>query len=146
MTSPKTLAREWRWTISFAAGVFATLLFHQPMFWLLGRFGFSDRPVYAMEPVPPFGVPSVLSLAFWGGVWGIVMIAALSKIRSETKYWIMAVAFGAILPTLVAGAVVAPLKGQKLDGGAKLLLVGLLVNGAWGLGTALLFRLFARQK
>jgi hypothetical protein len=91
--------------------------------------------------VPPFGVPSVISLAFWGGVWGIIMIAAIAKARA---FYVVATVFGAVLPTLVAAFVIAPLRHMPLPGGspAKLLAVGLIVNGAWGLGTALLYRLF----
>lgn len=27
-------------------------------------------PLYPTTPVPPFGVPRIIDLAFWGGVWG----------------------------------------------------------------------------
>ena len=54
------------------------------------------------------------------------------------------VIFGALGPTLVAWFLVAALKGQPLGGGWKgsTMITGLLVNGAWGLGTALLLRGF----
>lgn len=132
-----------RAVIAFLAGFLATLLFHQPVIWLLHAMHRVPRQPYAMTPVPPFGVPSVISLAFWGGVWGIVMIPVIARARGGA-YWLAAIAFGAVLPTLVAGLVVMPLKGQPIGGGkvGALLVVGLLVNGAWGLGTALLNRAF----
>jgi hypothetical protein len=47
---------------------------------------------------------------------------------------------GAIGPTLVAWFIVAPLKGQPAAAGWELprMITGLIINGAWGLGTALL--------
>jgi hypothetical protein len=124
--------------LSFLAGFLATLLFHQPALWLLSLAGLTDRPIFVMTPVPPFGVPAVISLAFWGGVWGVVMIPVISRTK---HYWLAAALFGAILPTLVAAFVVAPLKGGKLAGGGlKLLVAGLVINAAWGLGTAAFYR------
>ena len=106
----------------------------------------TPRTPYTMTPVPPFGVPAVISLAFWGGVWGIIMIPALARITNNAMYYIAAILFGAILPTLVAGLVVAPLKHQPVPHSLSMLTLGLIVNGAWGLGTALLFRFFARSR
>ncbi|MBD2472852.1 hypothetical protein [Nostoc sp. FACHB-145] len=56
--------------------------------------------------------------------------------------------FGAVVPTLVAWFIVAPLKGQAIAGGGKpsAIIPGLLVNAAWGIGTALLFNWFARRQ
>ena len=55
-------------------------------------------------------------------------------------YWICALVFGAIFPTLCAWFLVAPMKGQAMAAGWDLsrMIVGPIVNGAWGLGTALL--------
>ena len=90
--------------------------------------------------MPPFGVPSVISLAFWGGVWGIVMIAAIGRAKA---FYLLSAIFGAILPTLFAALVIVPLRHIPVTGNkATLLAIGLAVNAAWGLGTAVLYRLF----
>ena len=96
--------------------------------------------------VPPFGVPAVISLSFWGGVWGAIMIPIIDRFR-DAKYWIWALVFGAVAPTLVAWFVVAPLKHQPMAGGwkASAMMIGLIVNSVWGLGTALFYRLFSRR-
>src|SRR5205823_1241680 len=100
----------------------------------------TPRTPYAIRAVPPFGVPSVISLAFWGGVWGVIMIAAIGRTK---MFYLLAAIFGALLPTLVAAFVIAPLRHQAITGNrVKLLALGLIVNAAWGLGTALLYRLF----
>ena len=129
--------------LAFLAGFAATLTFHQIVLWLFHAAGQIDRKPWPLNPVPPFRVPSVISLAFWGGLWGVVMISVIAKVAGA-GYWLAALAFGAVFPTLVAAFVVAPLKKLNLAGGAnrgKLFAFGLCVNGAWGLGAALFHRL-----
>ena len=60
-------------------------------------------------------------------------------------YWVAALLFGAVLPTLVVWFVVLPIKGLPVGGGFAWpgIVIGPVVNGAWGVGTALLFRVFA---
>jgi hypothetical protein len=128
--------------IAFVAGFIATLVFHQPVLALLHSLGHTTRAAYAMKPVPPFGVPSVISLSFWGGVWGVIMMPVITRWRGAA-FWIAAILFGAILPTLVAAFVVAPLKHMPINGNpGTLLMMGLLLNGAWGFGTALIYKVF----
>ena len=132
-----------RLLLGFVAGFIATLVFHQIALWILHYFHYIDRAPWSMKPVPPWGVPAVISLAFWGGVWGAIMIAILAKTR---QFLLASTLFGAILPTLAAAFIVAPLKHQPIPHSAKLLVVGLIVNGAWGLGTALIYRLLSRGR
>ncbi len=148
MVSPRTWAREWRVVLEFAAGFCATLFFHQPALWVLHVLGMTPHGPYVMTAVPPFNVPSVISLAFWGGLWGLILIPAIARTGNGASYWIAAILFGAIAPTLVAWFIVAPLKHQPIAAGWKpsAMAVGLIVNGAWGVGTALLFRFFAGSK
>ena len=56
--------------------------------------------------------------------------------------------FGAIFPTLVAWFLVAPLKGQPMAAGfvPAVMLIGPIVNGAWGLGTGIGLALFGRHE
>ena len=133
--------------VGFVSGFLATLLFHQPALWLLKAAGMTDRGPWQMSPVPPFGIPSVISLAFWGGVWGVILLFVLPR-SAKSAYWLLAIAIGAIAPTLVAGLVVAPLKGLSIPADARgaMLLLGLIVNGAWGLGTAVFARLMLRNR
>jgi hypothetical protein len=134
-----------RVVFGFIAGFLATIIFHQIALELLHLAGVTPRSAWAMQPVPPFGVPSVISLSFWGGVWGIIMMLVIDRYRGA-PYWIWAMVFGAVLPTLVAWFVAAPLKHQPIAGGWKpaTLMIGPIVNAAWGLGTAAIFRLLRR--
>ena len=133
MTARRTL-------LAFVAGFAATIFFHQPMLWLLHLAGMTPRMPYAMTPVPPFGVPSVISLSFWGGVWGIILVLALGHLRHN--FIAASIAFGAVAPTIGAWLINNYIKHQPMPATASSLIFGLLVNGAWGLGTALLFRFF----
>jgi hypothetical protein len=132
-----------RWLKAFVAGAIAVVVFHQGMLALLHATGVTERAPFSMQPTAPLGVPQVLSLAFWGGVWGLVLLLVVRNLTRPAAYWTTAVVVGAVATTLVAGFVVAPLKGQPITGGGKasLFAIGLLVNGAWAFGTALLFRL-----
>ena len=131
---------------AFIAGFLATLIFHQIVLELLHLGGLVPNAAWATRPVPPFGVPSVISLSFWGGVWGMVLMPLIER-RRGSAYWVIAVAFGAIAPTLVAWFVVAPLKHQPVAAGWKpqRMMIGPIVNAAWGFGTALFYRLFSKK-
>src|SRR5687768_29560 len=120
----------------FLAGAGAVLLFHQPVLAVLTHIGFAKAATYSLTATAPLGVPQVISLSFWGGVWGVIYAAIEHRFPRGGRYWLCAFAFGAVLPTLVAWFVVAPLKGLPLAAGwqAKRMITGLVINGAWGLG------------
>ena len=124
---------------AFIAGFISTLVFHQSVIWVFHYLGAFSRGPWNLAPVPPFNVPSVISLAFWGGVWGILLWPTL-RIAKGASYWIRAIVLGAIGPTAVALLVVIPVKTGVFPPGLdpKLMVGGLVVNGVWGLGLALL--------
>lgn len=135
-----------KWILSFVAGFFSTLVFHQGLLQLLHMAGMVPRSAWNMAPVAPFGVPSVLSLAFWGGLWGVALWALIHKLPAA-RQWLRAALWGALLPTIVALFVVFPLKGMPMAGGfdPKLIVGGLLLNGVWGLGVVALMRLYRQR-
>ena len=131
-----------RLLFGFIAGFVSTLIFHQLTLALLWSAGLAPFAPFPMAATYPFGVPAVLSLAFWGGVWGILFALMERKFAPGGAYWLVAFLFGAVLPSLVALLVVLPLKGHPVGGGWEphLLLTAFLINGAWGLGTGLILR------
>jgi hypothetical protein len=133
--------------LGFIAGFLATLTLHQITIGLLAAAGTIPNGPYSMRPVPPLGVPSVLNLAFWGGVWGCVWALVADRPPRNLPLWLAGLIFGAVAPTLFGWFVVAPLKGQPVAQGFNLarMWIGPLVNGMWGLGTALIYD-FARQR
>ena len=129
---------------AFSAGFVSTLTFHQGVLAVLYAAGFSPKPPFPMTATAPFRVPAVISLAFWGGLWGIALWLVIRG-APDLRYWTLAVALGALGPSLVALFLVLPLKGQPVAGSwdPKIIVGALILNGAWGLGVALLLRLMA---
>jgi hypothetical protein len=133
--------------LGFIAGFVATLLFHQGVWYLLNQAGVipPERPAWPMDPIPPLGVPSVISKAFWGGLWGAALAPALAHF-SGAAYWTSWIVAGALALTLVAFYVVPPIKGEPIPALWPRFVVGVLVNGAWGLGTAIFLRLLGAAR
>lgn len=131
-----------RLLFGFLAGFLATLIFHQGVVAILRDAGIAPMPAFQMTPTAPFGVPMVFSLAFWGGVWGVLFSLMEFRFPRGLGYWLMAFLFGALLPTAVALFVVLPLKGHALNGMPHwpLLVTALTANGTWGVGSALILR------
>lgn len=137
-----------RFIAAFIAGFIAVPVFHQSLLALLHAASFSPVAAYQTTPTQPFGLPKLLSLTLWGGVWGLIWAATALRWSQAKYYWIVAIVFGAIAANFFALFVFAPLKGLPIAGGWSLtvLTIGLLVNGAWGFGTALLFRLLTTKR
>ena len=137
----------WAMTV-FAAGFLAVLVFHQGLYALLYHGGIipkakppapSNAP-WDMLRVPPLGIPRVLSSAFWGGVWALVLMPLLQTFTGGA-YWLAWFVVGGLALTLVFFYVVAPAKGMNIPFSLPRFGVGFALNGAWGLGTAWLARL-----
>ncbi|QNT68743.1 hypothetical protein HQ394_04365 [Defluviicoccus vanus] len=126
----------------FAAGFVSTLVFHQPVLAVLHGLGLTNRTAFRFVLVPPLGLPDILSLAFWGGLWGSALAVAQHRLGRCRGDFGSALLLGAIVPSLGTWFVSAPLHGYGLGGGwyGAEMLTSLLVNAAWGLGTALLLR------
>lgn len=136
-----------RLLFGFIAGFFATLLFHQVVVYGLWQIDIAPFSAFNMRPTQPLGIPSALSLAFWGGIWGVLFILIHKSFPYGNGYWFIAFLFGAIAPSLIALTVVMPIKGLPMGGGwhLSLLLTAFLANGAWSIGTAFFLRLLGRQ-
>ena len=130
--------------IRAAAGVLAAavsvLTFHAAAWWVLHLFGLMPAP-YPMSPTPPLGVPLIVSLTFWGALYGIPFGIALPYLRRPLALWGFALG---VLACLVGWFVVAPLKGRPPVGGS--IIIPLIVNGAWGIGVALLLPLLLPRR
>ncbi|MBL6456212.1 hypothetical protein JMJ55_12835 [Belnapia sp. T6] len=124
--------------LGFLAAVLAVLTFHQGMWGILHLLGMMPRPPYPMNPVPPLGVPLLVNLCFWGGLYGLVYGLVLPRLP-RAPGWLLGLGLG-LLAALVGWFVVAPLKGQPIAAGwvpARMLL-SVLINGAWGIGVGII--------
>jgi hypothetical protein len=131
-----------RLLFGFIAGFLGTLIFHQLTLWMLWKLGLAPFGPFSMAATQPFGIPAMFSLAFWGGVWGILFALIDRGFPAGNGYWAAAFLFGALLPSMVALLVVLPLKGRPMGGGwhMPLLLTAFLINGAWGIGAGLILK------
>ena len=128
--------------LGFVAGVIAVLTFHQGMVFALHGVapGWVPFAPYRTVPVPPFGVPVIISNCFWGGLWGAGF--GLFLPRFTWPLWLCGLVLG-LLCVLAGWFIVAPLKGQPMGGGwVPLAMVrSLLINGSFGVGVGLILPL-----
>ena len=59
-----------RSALGFAAGFLSVLVFHQTFLTLLHAMGMTSFAPFPLRPTAPFGIPQIVSLAWWGGIWG----------------------------------------------------------------------------
>lgn len=79
---------------AFIAGALAVLVFHQSALGLLHLVGLTSRTPFVLGGVPPLGVPQLLSLMFWGGVWGLALLPLLRPL-DDARCWGCAVSCSA---------------------------------------------------
>lgn len=133
--------------MAFIAGVLAVPVFHQILLLLLHLAGIVPFSPFDMKPTKPFGVPSVISISFWGGVWGVIFVLTLPRWFTGVTYWIAAIVAGGVALTLVFMFVVWPLKfGGLPPNMIGLFIIGFVLNAAWGIGWALFLALFERLR
>ena len=128
-----------RAVLGFAAAVLSVLIFHQGIIALMHLAGMASRP-WSMQPVPPYAVPRIVDLCFWGGLYGAVFGILVPRFR--LPLWFCGVLLG-VVAVLVGWFVVAPLKGWPVASGWNPGAMGrsLLINGTWGLGVGLILPL-----
>jgi hypothetical protein len=133
--------------IAFIAGALAVPVFHQILLLILYAAGIVPFAPFSFAPTKPFGVPDIISISFWGGVWGVLFQLTLPRWFSGTAYWIAAIVIGGVALTLVFMFVVWPLKiGGLPPDMIGLFIIGFLLNAAWGLGWALFVALGQRMR
>jgi hypothetical protein len=116
------------------AGAVSALTFHAFAWWVFYLLGQQRIPPYPMGG-NMIGVPIVESLAFWAGVWGIVMVAAAPRLARP--FW-QACLIVSVAASLVQILVVPPLRGGAINWDAMAWLRAFIINGVWAIGVALI--------
>jgi hypothetical protein len=135
-----------RASFGFGAGFVTVLTFFQIGLLLLYWFGAMSDPPPDMTPTAPFGVPTLFSGAFFGGLWGILFAFLEPRFPRGGGYWIAALLFGAVVLDLGLWFVVAPLKGFSLGFGfePRDVAVAAFLQSMWGIGMGIIYRLLGR--
>lgn len=136
----------------FAAGALAVAIFHQGMLFAMKQAGMPLQGMpWSLAPNnAAFGMPSLLNLMFWGGLWGVAFALLWQRVPVRPS-WLSGLVFGVLGPMLLGSWIaVALMKGRPLFNGFltdwKLvrLQTGFLLNGlAFGLGLGLLYPMLA---
>src|SRR5260370_39794840 len=106
--SPTTLV------LAFIAGALAVPVFHQILFLVLHLAGIIPVPPFDMTPTKPFGVPALVSISFWGAVWGVVFALTLPRWLHGTAYWAAELVAGDVAMTRVYMLLVGSLQREHL--------------------------------
>lgn len=127
--------------LGFVAGFIAVPLGHQVMAYIHYLIGWRPTIPWDMGPneraaFKAFGIPSVINLSFWGGVWGVLWALIEPYVPKGWLYWVIAIAFGAVCATAVSAYVVPTIKGLPTGSISS---IGLMLNGAWGLAAAFFY-------
>jgi len=131
--------------LGFIAAAISVLTFHQGMWALLFAAGLTTMAPYPIRPVPPFGVPLIVDLCFWGGLYGLVF--GLLRPRFTLPLWLCGLIMG-IITALVGMFIVAPIKGMPIASGWMPwpILRSFLINGSWGVGVGLILPLLLPRR
>jgi hypothetical protein len=127
--------------LGFLAGAISVLTIHEILVLFLKKANLlPDATPWSIKPIGPFGVPTIVNSAFWGGLWGIVYVLTM-HVLPFTLPWEKGLAFG-ILIALLSNFTLLPLIKQKpLFMGFNVKLIGcvLFILSGFGIATAILF-------
>src|SRR3954447_26047731 len=68
MISTSANAVSTRLFLGLVAGALSMLLFHQTTLQILYWVGAASNPAFRLSIVPPFNVPMIVSVTFWGAI------------------------------------------------------------------------------
>jgi hypothetical protein len=126
--------------VGFVAGFLAVLTFHQATIGVMNAIGLLPNPPFRTNAVGPLAIPAFVNQAFWGGIWGIVIMLAIGRIQGIRLRTLVAILIGALGATAIGWFVVAPLKGLPVAQGwnPAAMWRGPLINGMFGLGAGII--------
>ncbi len=122
------------------AGAVSVLVFHQSTLQLFFWLGLAPQAAFRVAVVPPFHAPMMLSITFWGAVYG--GLYGLLAPRRAAPMLVKALLAG-LFAMLMGWFVVRPLAGHPIAFGWQM---GPLLRSAaacfmWGLGITLILPL-----
>ncbi len=136
-----------RMLLGFLSAILAVLVFQQASWALLHVAGLMP-PAFPTRTVPPYDLPQIANLCFWGGLWGAALGLLLPRLGG---HWFLAgIGLGVI--SVLVGRVVAnaiqdtswePILGTITG---RRIGIGLALNIPFGIGTAGILRFLIRHR
>jgi hypothetical protein len=122
------------------AGAIAMLMFHQVTLQVFFWCGLTPQAAFRIAHVPPFNIPMVVSITFWGAVYGGVFGWFVPRMPGSLA--IRGLLAG-VFATLMGWFVVRPIAGYDIAFGWAYwpMLRSAAANLMWGVGVALILPL-----
>ncbi len=123
----------------FIAGALGVLIVMQLAWLILYMVGILPIAPFPMNATRPLGVPQIISMAFWGGLWGVVYALFADRAAGGRPEWMLGVMLG-VAASLVQFFIVPLIAGGAMAGGGSVgfIVVVLVLNGIWGIGTVMI--------
>jgi hypothetical protein len=144
-----------RAVLGVLAAALSVLFAHESVVYVLNALGRVSRRAWTMTPaIPPFGVPYLLNLVFWGGLWGI-LFAFIHPLLPGRMMWLKGLIFGAMVVVFGGWILVPLIKGQLLGlpnqelfsaFDVQRMLNSTLIVCGYGLGLGIFYGLIARER
>jgi hypothetical protein len=118
------------------AGALAMLMFHQTTLQVFYWCGLTEQSAFRIAHVPPFNVPMVVSITFWGAIYGGVFACLAPRLAAPLAVRGL---LAGLFATLMAWFVVRPLAGHAIAFGWEYpaMLRSAAANLMWGFGVTL---------
>jgi hypothetical protein len=119
------------------AGAISVLVFHQTTLQIFFWLGLTPQAAFRIAHVPPFNAPMVVSITFWGALYGAMFARTITLVK--TPSWANGLAAG-FVAMLLSWFVVRPLAGNPMAFGwlAGPMFRSFCAYEMWGLGVAMI--------
>lgn len=127
------------------AGALSMLVFHQTTLQIFFWTGLAPQAAFRVAQVPPFNAPMVVSLTFWGAVYGGIFGFVMPRIQANI--WLKCLSAG-LCGMLLAWFVFQPLMGHPAAFGWQPwpMLRSAIAWGMWGVGLRLFLPLLRPRR
>ena len=122
------------------AGALSILMFHQTTLEVCFWLGLAPHAAFRVAQVPPFYVPLMVSITFWGAVYGALFAAVSPWVKAPL--WIKGIGAG-LCAMLLAWFMFLPLTGHQAAFAWKIgpMLRSFIAYQMWGIGLVLVLPL-----